>query len=91
MEIYLFSYRAYEEKEMARSRMDANKGTDKIVIVFDQQASLSCSQESSAFYYMSKLNMYNFTIYELNSKKTYCLMWYEGQAKRDWKLHLFVL
>lgn len=51
--------------------------------MFDLQATLPCPQgESSSFYYVSKLNMYNLTIYELKTGDTYCFTWHEGHAKR---------
>lgn len=34
------------------------------------------------FYYKSKLNVLNFTIFDLFEKKGYCYFWHEGIAKR---------
>ncbi|CAH1379272.1 unnamed protein product, partial [Tenebrio molitor] len=36
----------------------------------------------STFYYKSKLNVYNFTIFNISEKNGFCYMWHEGEAKR---------
>lgn len=36
----------------------------------------------SNFYYVSKVNTLNFTIYEMNSKNVICYVWHEGEANR---------
>ncbi|KAI8420441.1 hypothetical protein MSG28_008931 [Choristoneura fumiferana] len=74
------------EKTLAR----AEKETDKekvcdtfVVSVYDLQAVMPCPQgEVSSFYYISKLNLLNFTITELVTKKTNCYVWHEGQGGR---------
>lgn len=36
----------------------------------------------TTFYYISKLNCYNFTIYNLKTKEVSSYVWHEGEAKR---------
>uniref|UniRef100_A0A6P7GAH1 Uncharacterized protein LOC114339788 n=1 Tax=Diabrotica virgifera virgifera TaxID=50390 RepID=A0A6P7GAH1_DIAVI len=75
-----------KEKNLARQ----NKEDDKqytpdncIVAVYDLQAAMPCPRgDASNFYYVSKLNVYNFTIYNLKSKDTACFVWHEGEGKR---------
>lgn len=51
--------------------------------VYDLQAALPCPQgDSSSFYYVSKLNVYNLSIYELKTTDAFCYMWHEGLANR---------
>ena len=38
--------------------------------------------EVAKFYYESKLNVFNFTIFDLGEKKGYCYLWHEGIARR---------
>lgn len=38
--------------------------------------------DASNFYYVSKLNTYNFTICDIKSKDTARYVWHEGEAKR---------
>ncbi|XP_055905287.1 uncharacterized protein LOC129940814 [Eupeodes corollae] len=68
-----------EEKE--RDKESANE--TNIVAVYDLQAVLQCPKgESSNFYYVSKLNIFNFTICQLKSKEVNCFVWHEGAAGR---------
>lgn len=73
-----------EEKELSRQEKEVDKrSVDKVTAVFDLQAALPCPQgDSSSFYYVSKLNTYNLTIYELQSTETNCFVWHEGHANR---------
>ncbi|XP_047503855.1 uncharacterized protein LOC125048927 [Pieris napi] len=74
------------EKDLSRQ----NKEDDKkftpdncIVLVYDLQAAMPCPRgDASNFYYVSKLNTYNFTICDIKSKDTACYVWHEGEAKR---------
>ncbi|VEN64043.1 unnamed protein product [Callosobruchus maculatus] len=73
-----------EEKELSRQEKEKDKrSVDKVTAVFDLQAALPCPQaDSSKFYYVSKLNTYNLTIYELQSTETNCFIWHEGHGNR---------
>uniref|UniRef100_A0A6P7FWD8 Uncharacterized protein LOC114331780 n=1 Tax=Diabrotica virgifera virgifera TaxID=50390 RepID=A0A6P7FWD8_DIAVI len=45
------------------------------------QAALPCPQRDSfSFYYVSKLSVYNLTLYDLKSTEAMCFMWHEGLA-----------
>lgn len=47
------------------------------------QAVFQCPKgDTSLFYYVSKLNVFNFTIYELHSKDVECYVWDEATANR---------
>ena len=69
---------------MSRQEKEADKKSgDKVVATFDLQAALPCPLgESSSFYYVSKLNVYNLTIYELQTNEAFCFTWHEGHANR---------
>nr|CAH7713970.1 unnamed protein product [Callosobruchus chinensis]CAH7767792.1 unnamed protein product [Callosobruchus chinensis] len=73
-----------EEKELSRQEKEKDKiSMDKVTAVFDLQAALPSPQaDSSKFYYVSKLNMYNLTIYELQSTETNCFIWHESHGNR---------
>ncbi|XP_050516739.1 uncharacterized protein LOC114324154 [Diabrotica virgifera virgifera] len=73
-----------EDKELARKEKDMDKNSpDKIDAVYDMQAALPCPQgDSSSFYYVSKLSVYNLTLYELKSTDEMYFMWHEGLAHR---------
>lgn len=86
-----------EEKELCRKEkyFDRLNITDnKKVLIYDLQAVLQCPRgDTSAFYYKSKLNAYNFTLVDLNKldpnnekKRGYsdvhCFYWNETDAKR---------
>lgn len=77
-----------KEKDLSRiekekDKTEANSKSSLIVAVYDLQASLPCPKgEISTFYYVSKLNSYNFTIYELKSKDVECYFWSENQGNR---------
>ncbi|KAJ8897362.1 hypothetical protein PR048_002708 [Dryococelus australis] len=76
--------RHIEEKELCRLDKESHKMClDKVVTVFDLQSTLPYPQgESSSFYYVSKLNVYNFTMYELQSTQAIRFVWHEGLANR---------
>lgn len=54
-----------------------------VVYCFDLQAviPLPCGNVSS-FYYKSKLNCFNFTVFNLVDKRGLCYLWHEGEARR---------
>ncbi|KAL4719252.1 hypothetical protein ACJJTC_018955 [Scirpophaga incertulas] len=76
------------EKEFSRklkleSKMLAISNNKVACIVFDFQKVLSAPHGNiSIYYYRRKLNVYNFTIFELASKEAFCYMWDEQIAKR---------
>lgn len=78
-----------QEKHEDRCKIDGKN----IVLVFDLQAVLQSPRgDTSAFYYKSKLNSYNFTVTSLNKKveghakdaydDVNCFFWNETDAKR---------
>lgn len=75
-----------KEKNLAREEKDDDKKhtpDNCIVSVYDLQAAMPCPRgDVSNFYYISKLNFYNFTICNLKSKDVCCFVWHEGEAKR---------
>lgn len=77
-----------KEKELSRiekenDKTEALSKSSLIVAVYDLQATLSCPKgEISTFYYVSKLNSYNFTIYDLKTKDVECYFWHEQQGNR---------
>ncbi|CAH1974168.1 unnamed protein product [Acanthoscelides obtectus] len=71
------------EKELARVEKANDKNSDKIVVVYDLQAVLPCpSGEAQSFYYVSKLNVFNFSMFRLQTKDVTCYLWHEGQGHR---------
>ncbi|CAH2009765.1 unnamed protein product [Acanthoscelides obtectus] len=74
------------EKDLSRQEKKEDKENSEsnvIVAVYDLQAVLQCPRgETSPFYYCSKLNVFNFTIYELKTKDVQCYMWDESEGNR---------
>lgn len=71
--------REEKERDICMSRKDSNT----IVACFDLQAVLPTpSGDISTFYYKCRLNCFNFTIFEIISKKGYCYFWHEAIASR---------
>lgn len=57
-----------------------------VTAAFDFQKVHSCPHaETSILYYKKKLNIYNFTIFEMGKKVGKCFMWHEGIGKRGAK------
>lgn len=77
-----------KEKELSRMEKvkDKKEAEDKestIVAVYDLQAVMPCPRgDVSNFYYVSKVNTLNFTIYEMKNKNAFCYVWHEGEANR---------
>lgn len=75
-----------KEKHLARAQKENDKkniSDNLIVCVYDLQAVMPCPQgEVSSFYYISKLNVLNFTVTELGSNNTNCYVWHEGAGAR---------
>ncbi|XP_063635068.1 uncharacterized protein LOC134805772 [Cydia splendana] len=74
------------EKMLARSEKDKDKkysSNTTIVCVYDLQATMPCPKgDVSTFYYLSKLNVYNFTICNMKDNNVSCYVWHEGEARR---------
>ena len=77
-----------KEKVLSRIEKEIDKklaiDNDKILLsVFDLQAVTPLPNGNvSSFYYKSKLNVFNFTAYNIVDKTGYCYMWHEGEARR---------
>ncbi|KAJ8931160.1 hypothetical protein NQ314_015974 [Rhamnusium bicolor] len=74
------------EKELSRKEKEKDKGNNSenfIVAVYDLQAVLQCPRgDVSSFYYTSKLNVFNLTVFELKSKEIECFLWDESEGHR---------
>ncbi|KAJ8963754.1 hypothetical protein NQ314_005405 [Rhamnusium bicolor] len=84
--VFLEKYeRHIKEKELSRKEKENDKknGENTYVIVFDLQAVLPCPVgDASSFFYVSKLNVLNFTFYDIKSKQGTCYLWHEAEAQR---------
>lgn len=80
-EVYL---QHHEEKRLSRIEKEKDKKDDNIVVaVYDLQAVFQCPKgEISVFYYKSKLNVLNLTIYDLKTNQVESYVWDESQAHR---------
>nr|CAH7762584.1 unnamed protein product [Callosobruchus chinensis] len=76
----------HEEKKLSRREKETDKAhndPNTIVTVFDLQAVLPCPVgDANSFYYVSKLNVFNFTLYDLKRHNGTCFLWHEGEAHR---------
>ncbi|XP_039281015.1 uncharacterized protein LOC120350647 [Nilaparvata lugens] len=73
---------AHQEKSRDKTVALSND-KDILLCSFDLQAVMPLPYaNASTFYYKSKLNVYNFTVYNIPDKKGFCYMWHEGEAKR---------
>lgn len=78
----------HQEKCLSRQAKERDKEKSKqdssyVVAVFDLQAVLQCPRgDISTFYYVSKINAFNFTICDLASNDVSCFTWDETQGKR---------
>lgn len=71
------------EKDLTRLEKENDKLSDKEVAVYDLQAVLPCPLgQTSPFYYVSKLGVYNFTIFDLKTNDVSCYVWNEAEANR---------
>lgn len=73
------------EKELSRREKDADKNGqgNVIVAVYDLQAVMPCPcGDVSTFFNLSKLNVLNFTIYNLKTKQVECYSCHEGDGHR---------
>jgi hypothetical protein len=73
-------------KKQARRAKEEDKKSDPndtIVAAFDLEQVLTCPKLSvSSAYYLRKLSVYNFTIYELQTHNGHCFVWNESEGKR---------
>ncbi|XP_030762052.1 uncharacterized protein LOC115886868 [Sitophilus oryzae] len=74
------------EKDLSRQEKAHDKENSPdttIVAVYDLQAVLQCPRgDVSCFYYTSKLNVFNLTVYEIKTNTAKCFVWDESQANR---------
>ncbi|XP_044732349.1 uncharacterized protein LOC123302679 [Chrysoperla carnea] len=71
------------EKELSRQEKTTDKNGESTVAVYDLQAVLPCPiGQTSPFYYVSKLAVYNFTICNIKNNEVHCYTWHEGEAHR---------
>lgn len=74
------------QKNLARIEKDNDKKSsddNSVVAIFDLQAVLPCPNgETSSFYFVSKLAVYNLTFYNLRNKRVKCFMWDETEGSR---------
>ena len=70
------------EKELSRSEKASDKvSSNAAVAVYDLQAVFQLPKgDVSLFYYKSKLNVLNFTIYDLKSNNCDCYVWDESNG-----------
>lgn len=75
-----------KEKELSRLQKDLDKSCNSkstVVAVYDLQAVLQCPKgDVSTFYYTSKLNVFNFTVYEMKTHSARCYLWDESEGNR---------
>lgn len=74
----------HEEKLLSRLEKEKDKNDHNIVVaVYDLQAVFQCPKgDISVFYYKSKLNVLNLTIYDLKTNDVESYVWDESQAYR---------
>lgn len=74
------------EKVLSREEKENDKqhsANDVKVIVYDLQKVLPCPiGNANSFYYVSKLNVFNFTIFDIKSTEGVCYLWHEGEGLR---------
>ncbi|KAJ8966377.1 hypothetical protein NQ314_003553 [Rhamnusium bicolor] len=72
-----------KEKELSRKEKEKDKTSNSVVAVYDLQAVLPCpTGDATSLYYVSKLNVFNFTVYQLQNNEVGCYVWHEGQGQR---------
>ncbi len=73
-------------KEQAREAKTADKQTNPdycVVAAFDLEQVLVCPRLTvGSAYYLRKLNVYNLTIFELQTKQGHCFIWNESEGRR---------
>lgn len=72
-----------QQKELSRTEKQNDKESQNFVAVYDLQAVLPCPKgNTSSFYYISKLNVFNFTVYDIKTNAVVCYVWNEAQGNR---------
>nr|CAH7739725.1 unnamed protein product [Callosobruchus chinensis] len=72
-----------KQKELSRIEKQTDKESDNFVAVYDLQAVLPCPKgHTSSFFYVSKLNVFNFTVYDIKTNSVVCYVWNEAQGHR---------
>ena len=72
-----------KRKVEAREAKEADKDGSKVALTFDLQQVLTCPKlQAGISYYKRKLNVYNFTFYNLATKEGTCYTWHEGECSR---------
>lgn len=74
----------HKEKDMSRNEKHKDKTeSDAVVAVYDLQAVMQIPKgDISVFYYKSKLNVLNFTIYNAKTNSCNCYVWNETNGQR---------
>lgn len=76
------------EKDLARAEKNSDKeklasASNVVLAVYDLAAVFQCPKgNASIFFYKSKLNVFNFSIYNMLKKNATCFVWHEGLGKR---------
>ena len=81
-------------KDQARAEKSADKEAAqerKSVWTMDLQAVLLCPRtKASALYYKTKLQVHNFTLFDMKTKKGYCYVWEEVQGDLSSEVFAFL-
>lgn len=74
----------HEEKRLSRLEKENDKKNEELTVcVYDLQAVFQCPKgEISVFYYKSKLNVLNLTVYDVQKNTVECYVWDEANASR---------
>ncbi|XP_053608586.1 uncharacterized protein LOC128675685 isoform X1 [Plodia interpunctella] len=73
----------HQEKLLSRNEKEKDNDDNIVVAVYDLQAVFQCPKgEISVFYYKSKRNVLNLTIYDIKNHFVECYVWDESQAHR---------
>lgn len=72
-----------KSKRLLKKIKDADKASASAEKCFDLQKVLTCPKsETSVFYYLSKLNLYNFTVFDLALQEGHCFLWTEVDGRK---------
>ena len=73
----------YIRDNVRNDKKEAQSESQILCASYDLQKVLNAPHgEISSFYYKRKLSIYNFTVFDLNSKEAECFLWNETAAKR---------
>ncbi|KAJ8347253.1 hypothetical protein SKAU_G00286540 [Synaphobranchus kaupii] len=71
-----------DEARQEKSRDKDSANNEKSVWTMDLQAVLLCPKtKASCLYYKTKLQVHNFTLFDLESKEGYCYIWDESEGE----------